>query len=142
MKEQIYDNKMYSNYYPSKQNNSTSFQQVSINLNIGKYFCAPTKTHFQECRLSANQQPPSMEISVDYGDGTHQTWFQDSPRNIWVHYYVLPGTYTIAMKGRNPNPKYENVFNIYGTWRRVKFEKLMMKIYDFIYSNKSFSHPV
>ena len=28
---------------------------------------------------------------------------------------------------RNPNPKYENGFNIYGTWRRVTFEKLMMK---------------
>ena len=23
------------------------------------------------------------------------------------------------------------VFNIYGTWRRVTFEKLIMKIYDF-----------
>ena len=23
------------------------------------------------------------------------------------------------------------VFNIYGTWRQVTFEKLMMKIYDF-----------
>ena len=32
--------------------------------------------------------------------------------------------------------------NIYGTWRRVTFEKLMMKIYDFFYSAKSFSHPV
>ena len=38
--------------------------------------------------------------------------------------------------------KYENGFNIYGTWRRVTFEKLMMKIYDFVYSAKSFSHPV
>ena len=33
-------------------------------------------------------------------------------------------------------------FNIYGTWRQVTFEKLMMKIYDFFYSAKSFSHPV
>ena len=33
-------------------------------------------------------------------------------------------------------------FNIYGTWRLVMFEKLMMKIYDFFYSAKSFSHPV
>ena len=24
-------------------------------------------------------------------------------------------------------------FNIYGTWRRVKFEKLMMKIYEFFF---------
>ena len=32
---------------------------------------------------------------------------------------------------RNPNPKYENGFEIYGTWRWVMFEKLMMKIYDF-----------
>ena len=32
---------------------------------------------------------------------------------------------------RNPNPKYENGFNIYGTWRQVTFEKLMMKVYDF-----------
>ena len=76
------------------------FQQLSINLKIGKYFCAPSKTHFQECRLSEYQQPPPpMEISVDYGDGTHQTWFQDSPRNIWVHNYVLPGIYTIVVKG-------------------------------------------
>ena len=29
--------------------------------------------------------------------------------------------------------------NIYGTWRRVTFEKLMMKIYDFFYSAKSFN---
>ena len=76
------------------------FQQLRINLKIGKYFCAPSKTHFQECRLSEYQQPPPpMEISVDYGDGTHQTWFQDSPRNIWVHIYVLPGIYTIVVKG-------------------------------------------
>ena len=34
------------------------------------------------------------------------------------------------------------VFNIYGTWRQVTFEKLMMKINDFFYSAKSFSHPV
>ena len=34
------------------------------------------------------------------------------------------------------------VFNIYGTWRWVMFVKLMMKIYDFFYSAKSFSHPV
>ena len=34
------------------------------------------------------------------------------------------------------------VFNIYGTWHRVTFEKLMMKIYDFFYSAKSFSHPI
>ena len=33
------------------------------------------------------------------------------------------------------------VFNIYGTWRRVRFEKLMIKIYKKIYSAKSFSHP-
>ena len=34
------------------------------------------------------------------------------------------------------------VFNIYGTWRWVTFEKLMMKIYDFFYLAMSFSHPV
>ena len=33
------------------------------------------------------------------------------------------------------------VFNIYGTLRWVTFEKLMMKIYDFFYSAKSFSPP-
>ena len=33
-------------------------------------------------------------------------------------------------------------FNIYGTWRWVTFEKLVMKIYVFFYSAKSFSHPV
>ena len=32
--------------------------------------------------------------------------------------------------------------NIYGTWHQVTFEKLMMKIYDFFYSAKLFSHPV
>ena len=31
------------------------------------------------------------------------------------------------------------VFNIYGTWCRITFEKLMMKIYDFFYSAKSFT---
>ena len=34
------------------------------------------------------------------------------------------------------------VFNIYGTWRQVMFEKLMMKIYEFFYSAKLFSHSV
>ena len=34
------------------------------------------------------------------------------------------------------------VFNFYCTWRWVTFEKLMMKIYDFFKSAKSFSHPV
>ena len=34
------------------------------------------------------------------------------------------------------------VFNSYCTWRWVTFEKLMMKIYDFFYSAKSFSHAV
>ena len=43
---------------------------------------------------------------------------------------------------RNPIPKYENGFYIYGAWRRVTFEKLLMKIYDFFYSAKSFSHPI
>ena len=33
-------------------------------------------------------------------------------------------------------------FNIYDTWRWVTFENLMMKIYDFFYSAKSFSHPI
>ena len=33
-------------------------------------------------------------------------------------------------------------FNIYGTWRWVTFEKLLMKVYDFFYSAKLFSHPV
>ena len=34
------------------------------------------------------------------------------------------------------------VFKIYGTWRWVTFEKLMMKIYDFFYLAKLFSHPI
>ena len=34
------------------------------------------------------------------------------------------------------------VFNIYGTWHWETFEKLMMKIHDFFYSAKSFSHPI
>ena len=34
------------------------------------------------------------------------------------------------------------VFNIFGTWCRVMFEKLMMKSYDFFNPAKSFSHPV
>ena len=34
------------------------------------------------------------------------------------------------------------VFNFYCTWRWVTFEKLMMKINDFFYSGKFFSHPV
>ena len=29
------------------------------------------------------------------------------------------------------------IFNIYGTWRQVTFEKLMMKMYDFFYSANS-----
>ena len=33
------------------------------------------------------------------------------------------------------------VFNIYGTWCWVTFEKLMMKIYDFFYSAKHSIHP-
>ena len=46
------------------------------------------------------------------------------------------------MYSRNPNPKYENGFYFYCTWCWETFEKLMMKIYDFFYSAKSFSHPV
>ena len=34
------------------------------------------------------------------------------------------------------------VFNIYGTWRWVTFEKLVLKIYDFFYLARLFSHPV
>ena len=34
------------------------------------------------------------------------------------------------------------VFNIHGTWRRVTFEKLMMKIYDFFIGLSRFSHLV
>ena len=33
-------------------------------------------------------------------------------------------------------------FNFHGTWCRVTLEKRMMKIYDFFYSAKSFSHPI
>ena len=46
--------------------------------------------------------------------------------------------YSLGVKVRNT--KMDS--NIYGTWRWVTFEKLMMKIYDFFYSAKSFSHPV
>ena len=35
--------------------------------------------------------------------------------------------YMVGIQVRNM----KMVFNIYGTWRRVTFEKLMMKIYDF-----------
>ena len=34
---------------------------------------------------------------------------------------------TLGVKFRNMKMD----FNIYGTWRRVMFEKVMMKIYDF-----------
>ena len=53
--------------------------------------------------------------------------------NHWRHFYSLLGIQIRNMK---------MVFNIYGTWRQVTFEKLMMKIYDFFYSAKSFSHLV
>ena len=36
-------------------------------------------------------------------------------------------TYTLGVQVRNM----KMVFNIYGTWRQVTFENLMMKIYDF-----------
>ena len=45
---------------------------------------------------------------------------------------------TLGVKIRNM----KMVFNIYGTWHWVMFEKLMMKIYVFFYSAKSFSHPI
>ena len=47
-------------------------------------------------------------------------------------------TLTLGIQIRNM----KMVFNFYGTWRRVTFEKLMMKIYDFFCLAKSFSHPV
>ena len=46
--------------------------------------------------------------------------------------------YTLGIQIRNM----KMVFNIYGTWRWVAFEKLMMKIHDFFYSAKSFGHPI
>ena len=49
--------------------------------------------------------------------------------------YLVP---TLGIQIRNM----KMVFNINGTWHRVTFEKLMMKIDDFFYSAKSFSHPV
>ena len=36
-------------------------------------------------------------------------------------------SYLLGVQVRNM----KMVFNIYGTWRRVTFEKLMLKIYDF-----------
>ena len=51
---------------------------------------------------------------------------------------VAAATDTIYI--RCQSPKYENGFK--HLWHRVKIEKLMMKIYDFFYSAKSFSHPV
>ena len=47
-------------------------------------------------------------------------------------------TYNLGIQIRNM----KMVFNFYCTWRWVMFEKLMMKIYDFFYSAKLFSHPV
>ena len=47
------------------------------------------------------------------------------------------GMYNLGIQIRNM----KMVFNFYGTWRWVMFEKLMMKIYDFFYSAKLFSHP-
>ena len=40
---------------------------------------------------------------------------------------VMVGQWTLEIQIRNM----KMVFNIYGTWRRITFEKLMMKIYDF-----------
>ena len=47
----------------------------------------------------------------------------------------MPNIFRLGIQIRNM----KMVFNIYGTWRRVTFEKLMMKMYDFSYSAKSFS---
>ena len=46
--------------------------------------------------------------------------------------------YTLGIQIRNM----KMVFNMHGTWRWVTFEKLMMKIYDFVYLAKSFSHTI
>ena len=54
----------------------------------------------------------------------------------WTHLYIVC---RLGIQIRNMKV----VFNFYCTWRWVTFEKLMMKIYDFLfYSAKSFSHPV
>ena len=43
---------------------------------------------------------------------------------ISIHVYTIK--YVLGIQIRNM----KMVFNIYGTWHRVTFEKLMMKIYD------------
>ena len=60
--------------------------------------------------------------------------YQEEPQRESVNLAVLC---KLGVQVRNV----KMVFNIYGTWRRVTFEKLKMKIYNFFYSAKSFSHP-
>ena len=48
--------------------------------------------------------------------------------DMWLKTSVGEGhRYVVGIQIRNM----KMVFNIYGTWHRVTFEKLMMKIYDF-----------
>ena len=47
---------------------------------------------------------------------------------------IKEGMYNLGIQIRNM----KTVFNIYGTWRWVMFEKLMMKSYDFFYWDKLF----
>ena len=48
-------------------------------------------------------------------------------KNPQQHLYLILVQYTLGVKVRNMKMD----LNIYGTWRRVTFGKLMMKIYDF-----------
>ena len=85
------------------------------------------------------------DVKIACGDGWCEEFF---PQKHWFYplldVILQPHRYThstnyllqycsiftpLGSTSRNPNMKM--VFNIYGTWRWVTFEKLMMKIYDF-----------
>ena len=67
---------------------------------------------------------------------------EEFPKIVHIQWKTLPGAKSLLWRLGIQIRNIKMVFKFSGTWRWVTFEKLMMKIYDFLYSAKSFSHPV
>ena len=83
---------------------------------------------------------PSTKSSIRDCNLDWKSQLHDSSRPLQESQYLDDKMYVCRLGVKVRNTKMD--LNIHGTWRRVTFEKLMMKIYDFFYSAKSFSHPI
>ena len=82
----------------------------------------------------------SQDVSSDENYWKLSAFYMYAQRLVWPGSQSV--TFDIVSRLGIQIRNMKMVFKIYCTWRWVMFEKLMMKIYDFFYLAKPFSHPI